>query len=132
MILSYWMNTQLTKAAQHFFVLLKCIDFKFWTDCVRLFSISIFLCVLLLYELTGLGCFIILIESCRTKMDQQIRCSYCLQELNDMRDPRQLSCSHIFCMSCIQADCQQQDGIKCPICGYVFLYNLCKTCSFFV
>ena len=51
------------------------------------------------------------------EMENQKRCSYCLQELNDMRDPRVLPCTHIFCMSCIQDDCQQQQGLKCPICG---------------
>ncbi|XP_067931438.1 E3 ubiquitin-protein ligase TRIM71-like [Watersipora subatra] len=52
-------------------------------------------------------------------MDKWVRCSGCLQELSNLRDPRELPCSHIFCASCVQSNSQQVAGVRCPVCGHL-------------
>ena len=47
----------------------------------------------------------------------EYRCGYCWQEFNDMMDPRELPCGHVFCIGCIEADSREKNGIlSCPYC----------------
>lgn len=41
-------------------------------------------------------------------------CGYCLQRFVYMTDPRELPCSHVFCLPCLQADVS--DTLQCGIC----------------
>ena len=40
-------------------------------------------------------------------------CGFCLQKLTYMIEPKQLPCSHIFCLPCLQEDPKKD----CPVCG---------------
>lgn len=46
-------------------------------------------------------------------------CGYCLQRLPYMTDPRELPCTHVFCLACLQFDTRGDDGLKCTVCGWV-------------
>ena len=43
-------------------------------------------------------------------------CGYCLQRLPYMVDPKELPCSHVFCLSCLEADLGEKNDISCKIC----------------
>ena len=59
--------------------------------------------------------------SAAVKSDQltsDFSCGYCLERLPYMVDPRELPCSHIFCLPCLQADVTEVGELKCNICRY--------------
>jgi len=46
------------------------------------------------------------------------RCGYCLERLIDVDQPRQLPCSHRFCLPCMQGS-NSGETITCIICQFV-------------
>ncbi|XP_067944224.1 uncharacterized protein [Watersipora subatra] len=52
---------------------------------------------------------------------EDIRCGFCWQDFNNLDDPRELTCSHVFCLSCLKEDCDRKNGIlECPICQQIY------------
>ncbi|XP_067944214.1 uncharacterized protein [Watersipora subatra] len=52
---------------------------------------------------------------------EDIRCGFCWQDFNNLDDPRELDCSHVFCLSCLKEDCDRKNGIlECPICQQTY------------
>ena len=49
------------------------------------------------------------------EMVEDLNCGFCLQKLMYMIEPKQLPCTHVFCLPCLQEDPKKD----CPICGYV-------------
>jgi hypothetical protein len=39
-------------------------------------------------------------------------CGFCLQKLTYMIEPKQLPCSHVFCLPCLEEDPKKD----CPVC----------------
>ena len=48
-------------------------------------------------------------------------CGYCLEEVDQMTDPRAMPCGHFFCRPCLEADNRDLDVISCVVCRYVAL-----------
>jgi len=50
--------------------------------------------------------------------EEDLRCDYCLGSTSEMTDPRQLDCSHVYCLPCLEEDLAQgQPGFfRCSIC----------------
>ena len=46
-------------------------------------------------------------------MHEDLNCGFCLQKLAYMTEPKQLPCSHVFCLPCLQEDPKKD----CPVCG---------------
>ena len=50
----------------------------------------------------------------------EFSCGYCLDSLLSMTDPRELPCSHVCCLSCLQLADDLKDGkLTCPKCRLV-------------
>ena len=49
----------------------------------------------------------------------KIRCPHCLEELDYLEDPKQLPCTHVFCMPCLEnITAIKENGVEvtCSIC----------------
>ena len=46
-------------------------------------------------------------------VEEEESCGFCLQKLTYMIEPKQLPCSHIFCLPCLPEDPKKD----CPVCG---------------
>ena len=46
-------------------------------------------------------------------MHEDLNCGFCLQKLAYMTEPKELPCSHVFCLPCLQEDPKKD----CPVCG---------------
>ena len=59
-------------------------------------------------------------------VEEEESCGFCLQKLTYMIEPKQLPCSHIFCLPCLQDDPKKD----CPVCGWVrdhvYVWEGCK------
>ena len=49
------------------------------------------------------------------KMVEDLNCGFCLHMLTYMIEPKQLPCTHVFCLPYLKEDPRKD----CPICGYV-------------
>ena len=52
-------------------------------------------------------------------IQEKLRCPHCLEELDYLDDPRELPCSHMFCMPCMESlAVLRQTGVQvtCSIC----------------
>ena len=52
-------------------------------------------------------------------MDETIRCTYCLEELKYLIEPRRLDCSHVFCKECMSPQIIGDGSFQCPTCRLV-------------
>jgi len=47
----------------------------------------------------------------------EYECGFCASKTESMRDPRELPCQHVFCLSCIEGYYNQHGSVTCPTCG---------------
>ena len=46
-------------------------------------------------------------------VEEEESCGFCLQKLAYMTEPKELPCSHVFCLPCLHDDPKKD----CPVCG---------------
>ena len=47
------------------------------------------------------------------------RCPFCLEDLTNMMQPKQLTCGHLYCLKCLQGHFGAQQELSCSFCGWV-------------
>ena len=52
-------------------------------------------------------------------MDETIRCTYCLEELKYLIEPKRLDCGHVFCKECMSPQILGDGSFQCPTCRLV-------------
>jgi len=53
------------------------------------------------------------------ELPEWYECGYCVCKRDDMRDPRELPCQHVFCLSCIEGHYSKHKTVTCPTCRWV-------------
>jgi len=48
-------------------------------------------------------------KACEEKMS----CQFCMEKLENMVDPRELPCEHVFCLDCLKGDFANNDSHRC-------------------
>ena len=79
---------------------------------------------------------IILVGDRMAVIADRLRCPYCLEEIAYLENPKQLTCSHVCCLSCLEGHVQVLENskqlVECPVCRWVKIsrltnqFHLCK------